>query len=67
MDVEEEVEAVLAVYLDDIQDPPVFDDARRCCFRVRIRSANGIFFEDKLSSEEWKITYHLGSNTIVYQ
>ena len=38
MDVEEEVEAVLAVYLDDMQDPPVFDDARRCCFRVRIMS-----------------------------
>ena len=45
MDVEEEVEAVLAVYLDDMQDPPVFDDARRCCFRVRIRSANGIFLK----------------------
>jgi hypothetical protein len=28
---------VSAVYFDDMQDAPVFDDARTCSFRIRIR------------------------------
>jgi len=33
----EEVEAVSAVYEGDMEDPPVFDAAGGCSFRIRIR------------------------------
>ena len=33
----EEIEAVSAVYEGDMEDPPVFDVAGGCSFRIRIR------------------------------
>lgn len=51
-EVEDEVEAVSAVYFDDLQDAAVFDSAGSCCLRVRIR-----FSKMHLSSETLAASY----------